>query len=259
MAGMAQPKVSCLLVTADRKEMCRRSVRCYLRQTYPSKELIILDNGSVDLTDILREIPAEERTYLRVEPADEVYIGGLRNIALEAATGEYVIPQWDDDDWFHPTRIERQVEVLESGYDACSISATLMHLDTGPYFDHPFIGILPNGVPPTIIHRRDSAIRYPDLRRTSDTAYLNSWREREFALLDPSHAYLYIRCFHGSNLWDEDHFVRRIRNTLPDAVAYGWHRFVKRDLFGHPRFQLDERATASFDAYRAESRELGLF
>lgn len=239
--------------------MCRRSVRCYLRQTHSNKQLVVLDNGTEDLSDVLADVPAEELVYLRVPPADDVFIGGLRNTALAAADGDYVIPQWDDDDWYHPTRIARQAAMLDDGYDACSIVATLMHLDSGPFFEHPYIGILPNGVPPTIMHRRDDDIRYPDLRRTSDTYYLNAWRDRRHALLPTSDAYLYIRCFHGDNLWSQEHFVRRIRNTVPDALAYGWHRFVRRDLFGHPRFQLDANARESFRAYRADSAELGLF
>ncbi len=253
------PKVSCLLVTSDRKAMCRRSIRCYLRQTYANRELVVLDNGTVDLEDILVEVPASELVYLRVAPGDDVYIGGLRNIALDAATGEYIIPQWDDDDWYHPERISKQAAFLDSGFEACSIAATLMHLDSGPFFEHPYIGILQNGVPPTIMHRREADIRYPDLRRTSDTYYLNSWRDRKYALLPVDYAYLYIRCFHGANLWTEEHFIRRIRNTVPDAVSYGWHRFVRRNLFGHPRFRLDDNAKSSFAAYCEDSRELGLF
>ena len=259
MSNTSLPKVSCLMVTANRKALCRRAVRCYLNQTYPHKELVVLDNGTEDLTDVLADVPAEELVFLKVERTPETFIGGLRNISLEAATGEIIVPQWDDDDWYHPERIARQVMVLEDGYDMCSIAATLMHLDTKPYINAPYIGILKGGVPPTMMHRRNDDIRYPDLRRTSDSYYLNAWREHKHALMPIEEAYLYIRCFHGENLWGADHFLRRMRNTVPDLLAYGWHRYVRGDVFGHPRFQLDENAREAFLMYQQDSVDLGIF
>ena len=254
-----RPRVSCLLVTADRPVLCRRAIRCYHRQTYPNTELVVLDNGSESIKHLLKDLPAGEVRYLREDPSPDRTIGGLRNAALEEATGTFVVPQWDDDDWSHPERIERQVDVLQRGYDACTLPATLMHVDSAAYFHHPFYGFLPDGVPPTIMHRRDQSIRYPTLRRTSDTAFLNAWMEKSYVQLPSEEAHLHLRYCHGGNLWEQEHFLRRMRNTPQDLLLYGWYRFIRRDLFSHPRFRLTEEAQEAFALYLEDSYACGVF
>jgi glycosyltransferase involved in cell wall biosynthesis len=254
------PTVSCLLITADRPHLIRRALRCYQQQTYDDLELIILDNGTEPIENVVRsfELPGTVQ-YHYEERSSGMWIGGLRNQALEMATGEFVIPQWDDDDWSHPERIERQVEVLQQGYDACTLQGTLMHVDHPDYFYHPFVGILPDGVPPTIMHRRDVDIRYPNIRRTSDTDYVNDWMEKRYQILPRDDSYLYLRFSHGDNLWETDHFLRRMRNTPKDLLLYAWHRFVRGDVFGHPRFRLTDKMEAAFDRYLDDSFRYGLF
>jgi glycosyltransferase involved in cell wall biosynthesis len=221
---------------------------------------VVLDNGDERIEDVVgaADVPGEVQ-YLYVERTPDLWIGGLRNQALDAATGEFVVPQWDDDDWSHPERIERQVAVLQEGYDACTLAGTLMHVDDPAYFDHPFIGLLPNGVPPTIMHRRDASIRYPNIRRTSDTDFVNDWMEKRYHILPREDSYLYLRYFHGDNLWEQDHFLRRMRNTPRDLLLYAWHRYVRGNVFGHPRFQLTDTMWAAFERYLDDSFRYNLF
>jgi len=256
----AGPKVSCLLVTADRPTLVRRALRCYAAQTYANTELVVLDNGDERIESIVAgaDLPGEVQ-YLYVERTPDLWIGGLRNQALDAATGEFVIPQWDDDDWSHPERIERQVAVLQRGYDACTLQGTLMHVDATEYFYHPFIGVLPDGVPPTIMHRRDDSIRYPNIRRTSDTDFVNDWREKRYHILPREDSYLYLRYFHGDNLWEKDHFLRRMRNTPKDLLLYVWHHYVRGNVFGHPRFQLTPTMKDAFQTYLDDSFPYDIF
>jgi len=254
------PKVSCLLVTANRPRLIRRALWCYQQQTYEPLELVVLDNGTDPVERIVRsfDLPGDVR-YRHVDRGPDLWIGGLRNQALRMATGDIVVPQWDDDDWSHPERIERQVTVLQQGYDVCTLQGTLMHVHHPDYFHHPFIGILPDGVPPTIMHRRDPSIRYPNIRRTSDTKYLNDWREKRAAILPREDSYLYLRYSHDGNLWGTDHFLRRMRNTPTDLLLYLWHRYVRGKLFDHPRFQLTDRMRSAFVRYLEDSLRFDLF
>ncbi len=256
-SAAATPTVSCLMVTANRAHLCRRAVRCYNRQTYPARELVVIDDGEQDLTPALQEVPADELVYVKLERTPENVLGHLRNLALAHATGDFLV-QWDDDDWYHATRVERQARVLQDGHDACSLYGALMHIDAEPYFLHPYVGTLPNGVPGSIMHRRSDAIRYPALRRAEDSVYLDAWRERRYTMLPREDAHLFIRCFHGDNTWEKKHFLTRMRNTVPDAVAYVWHRYVRGDLFAHPRFQLHAAAWTAFEQYLDDSYDLGL-
>ncbi|MBT8399979.1 MAG: glycosyltransferase family 2 protein, partial [Rhodothermia bacterium] len=185
------PRVSCVMVTADRPSLCRRAIWSYQQQTYRNKELVVLDNGEVSMRTLLDVLPVDEVRYVKVDRSPDATLGELRNRALSLATGEYVIPQWDDDDWSHPDRIALQASILDEGNDACALSGTLVHIDEGAFFDRPYIGILPGGVPPTIMHRSDHELRYPPLERGEDTHYVASWRDRNFAELPASFAYLY--------------------------------------------------------------------
>lgn len=251
------PKVSCLLVTADRLPFCERAIRCYRNQTYPNKELVVVDDGRDDLSPLLAQLPAGDVVYVKLAKNEANVLGTLRNIALETARGDY-IAQWDDDDWYHPDRLQHQVEVLNKGYDACALSGALMHLDTEMFLSHPYIGILKSGIPGSIMHRRNNCIRYQELRRAEDTHYLKAWNKKRYIKLPLSETHLFIRCFHGNNTWDKSHFMTRMRNTPRDLIAYFWHRYIKQDLFGHNRFTLGKEAQASFEAYLADSYELNL-
>lgn len=245
------------MVTADRMPLVRRALLCYRRQTYPNKELVIVDDGRADLTPLLADLPRDEVVYLRLDKKPENVLGRLRNTALEAASGSF-LTQWDDDDWYHAERIERQAATLMAGYDACSLSGALMHLDDPDFIHRPYVGYLKDGVPGSIMHRRDDTITYPEMRRAEDTVYLNAWRQRRYTKLPAEEVHLFIRCFHGANTWDRTHFLRRMRNTPRDLLAYGWYRHVRRDLFAHPRFRLDAAARAAFETYLEDSRSLDL-
>lgn len=220
----------------------------------------MVDNGEHPIEDLLSDLPSREVVYERVKREPNTYIGWLRNLSLEMATGDFVAPHWDDDDWYHPDRLAIQLDpLINDGYDASTLGSTLVHVESADHFDHPFIGSLPDGVPPTIVHRKSDSIRYPDLRRTSDTTYLTAWRDLRHVSLQHAFAYLYIRCFHGGNLWEENHFLRRMRNTPRDFVAYVWHRYLRGNLHGHSRFRLDTNAVRAFDLYLEDSRRLGIF
>lgn len=253
-----QPLVSCLMVTADRPQLMRRSIRCYDRQTYPNRELVVIDDGETNLAPILDDLPEDEVTYVTLDPEVDHVLGTLRNVALDEASGAY-LTTWDDDDWYHRTRIKRQAAVLEHGADACVLQGTLIHLDTPEYFCHPYIGLLDGGVPGSIMHRQDEEARYPEMSRAEDTVYLDHWLEQDYRLLPKSESHLFIRCFHGDNTWERKHFLTRMRNTPRDALAYVWHRYVRGDLFQHRRFQISDAAWDAFETYLRDSAELDLF
>jgi glycosyltransferase involved in cell wall biosynthesis len=246
------------MVTANRKRLAERAVTCFVNQTYPNRELVIIDDGTEDYSPLLREIDPRDVIYTRIAGSSGLVLGALRNMALDKARGDYLV-QWDDDDWYHPERIARQAACLDKGYDACCLSASLMHLDNRDFFSLPYIGYLPDGIPGSIMHRRSASIRYPEYRRAEDTVYLRKWMKRRYVKLPEEHAGLFIRCFHGTNTWEEEHFTRRIRNSPASWVNYMYHKFFRGDLSGHPRFRLPSNVRSAFEQYVSESRSLNLF
>lgn len=250
-------KVSCLMVTANRRDLARRAIQCFENQTYQNKELVIVDDGEEDYSLILEHLPPEQVKYVKLKKQPDFVLGKLRNRSLEEATGDYLI-QWDDDDWYHPERIKIQANILDQGYDACCLASSLMHLDTDEFMMHPYVGILPDGIPGSIMHRKSETIRYPETRRSEDTVYLEEWMKLRYYKLDHSFNYLFLRAYHGDNTWEQGHFKRRIRNSPAALIQYIWHGVIKNDLFGHPRFQLSDKAEEAFEQYIEESRELNL-
>jgi len=112
------PLVSVVLPTYDRPDRLRRALESVAAQTYPSIELVVVDDCSptplepvvegVDLRSLRRVV------YLR----NEENRGGnaTRNRGINACTGEYVAFLDDDDEW-KPSKLARQVATFEASDD----------------------------------------------------------------------------------------------------------------------------------------------
>jgi len=118
VAASAQPLVSCLMPTADRRRFVPRAIELFLRQDYAARELVIVDDGRDAVKDV---VPADPRIrYVRADRSTS--LGAKRNLACSLARGELLL-HWDDDDWTAPDRLTRQVEaLLASGADVCGLS-----------------------------------------------------------------------------------------------------------------------------------------
>jgi len=79
-----------------------------LLQDWPDKELVVVDDGSDRVEDlVMRLVPHA----IYVNLAEKQLIGTKRNLACELANGE-IICHFDDDDWSAPGRIRDQVTRL---------------------------------------------------------------------------------------------------------------------------------------------------
>lgn len=251
------PLVSCLMVTANRKHLMRRAISCFNKQSYPNKELVIVDDGTQNLDNVLNHVPGDELVYVKLDPSEDNTLGKLRNISLEKASGDF-FAQWDDDDWYHPDRLSVQIDTLNQGFDACCLSGALMHLDVEPYIRHPYVGNLPNGIPGSIMHRKDPSITYPHTRRAEDTVYLDQWMDKRYTKLSDEYSYLFLRSYHGDNTWEKEHFLRRIRNSPVDYIQYIWYAKIRGDFSRHPKFILTEKEQQSFEMFLEDSLEFDL-
>lgn len=99
--------VSVYIPTRNRSALLRRAVDSVLAQTYPEIEILICDEASTDDTaevvaDYALRFPGKF-TYLRNDTPQGAC--RARNRCIEEAVGTYVTGL-DDDDLFHPQRIE---------------------------------------------------------------------------------------------------------------------------------------------------------
>ena len=117
----ADPLVSCILPTADRRRFVAQALEYYRRQEYENRELIVLDDGADSVADLIPDDPS-----IRYERLPRrLVLGAKRNRGCELARGE-LIAHWDDDDWSAPHRLRYQVDALEQdGADVCGVSRQL--------------------------------------------------------------------------------------------------------------------------------------
>jgi glycosyltransferase involved in cell wall biosynthesis len=115
------PLVSCIMPTANRRQFVPQAIRYFQVQDYPNKELIILDDGSDSVADL---VPSDPRIrYLRQERKSTV--GAKRNLACREARGEIIV-HWDDDDWISEKRLSYQVKsLIEEQADICGLNKVL--------------------------------------------------------------------------------------------------------------------------------------
>jgi glycosyltransferase involved in cell wall biosynthesis len=115
------PKVSIIMPTYNRAGYILETIESILRQTYSNWELIIIDDGSEDNTEVLVGQVKDER--VRFYKAGRIGLNGkIKNMGLEKACGE-LIAFIDSDDFWSPVKIEKQVAALDQ-YPEAGFSLT---------------------------------------------------------------------------------------------------------------------------------------
>lgn len=121
---MAIPRISVVISTYERPDLCDRAVASVLAQTDQPLEVLICDDGSSPAT-LSRLCAWEQRDgrvrYLRFEPRAG-YPGPARNLGVAESRGDWVAFLDDDDEWL-PDKLARQ-RVYMSEADVVAGNAT---------------------------------------------------------------------------------------------------------------------------------------
>ncbi|MBC8160737.1 MAG: glycosyltransferase, partial [Roseiflexaceae bacterium] len=196
-----QPLVSCLMVTRARPELALRAIHCFQLQSYPARELVIVDDDPGDTLARAVAALADPRIVHMRLANQGLRLGELRNIALDRASGAYVT-QWDDDDLSDPERLEIQLAAIQLlKADACFLERhqlwwpqqRRMAFSTRRAWEGSFVcakALVP---------------RYPALAKGEDTPVTTRILQgSRVALLDVPQLYTYV--FHGQNTFDATHW-----------------------------------------------------
>lgn len=169
---MSRPLVTCILPTRNRRVFVGQAVRYFLRQDYPERELLVVDDGDDPVGDLV-----PENAWCRYLRLDRRYsVGEKRNRGCREARGE-LIAHWDDDDWQAADRLSRQVAALdERASQACGL-ADLLHYrvregDAWRY--RPLPGDPPWVAGCSLLYRRAAwaVTGFPDLTIGEDGAFV---------------------------------------------------------------------------------------
>lgn len=217
------PLVSCLMVTRNRPALADRAIGCFAAQTYPDRELVVVSQGGADYAAGLRASLSRHgvRDAVLVDAGPELLLGELRNLSLDAASGD-LLCVWDDDDLSHPDRLSAQVRALRDAGCHTSFLSEHLQLFAGsgelhwidwrrpPAAEYPVL-------PSTMLTTRDPAFRYPEHGRYRHLG-------EDWAMLIELHRcvpvqhltgqpQLYVYTYHGRNAFSAAHHGRmRIRS-----------------------------------------------
>src|SRR5205823_6216249 len=170
------PLVSCVMPTFNRRAFIPLALAGFRRQTYPNRELIVIDDGNDAVGDLLANEPDVRYFHSRTR----LTIGAKRNQACAEVRGRIIV-QWDDDDWYATDRIEKQVAPLLRG------EADISGLENRYILQMPhrrfwtvnrqlhrsmFIGDVHGGT--LAFERRiwSSGVHYPEINLAEDAAFL---------------------------------------------------------------------------------------
>ncbi len=117
------PLVSCVMPTYNRRRFIPNAIEYFLRQDYINKELIIIDDGTDTVEDLIPDHPLIRYYSL----SKKITLGAKLNLACSYAQGE-IIANWDDDDWYSKTRLTYQVDALKNDkIELCGINNLLYY------------------------------------------------------------------------------------------------------------------------------------
>lgn len=109
-----KPLVTVVTPAYNAERFLSEAIESILNQTYENIEYILIDDASTDNTkDIINKYAKKDNRIKTHFNAKNLNIGGVRNQGVKLAKGKYIAWQ-DADDISLPTRIEKQVEFMES-------------------------------------------------------------------------------------------------------------------------------------------------
>jgi glycosyltransferase involved in cell wall biosynthesis len=122
------PLVSILIPCFNAEHLVAQAIESALAQTWPAKEVIVVDDGS---TDGSLEVIRQFDSHIRWESGPNRGGNAARNRLLALSNGEW-LQYLDADDYLRPGKIEKQIEFLREhpDYDVIySVTASEIMLD----------------------------------------------------------------------------------------------------------------------------------
>ncbi|MCB0279347.1 MAG: glycosyltransferase [Calditrichaeota bacterium] len=198
--------VSCIMPTYNRHEFVWKSIQYFNRQSYPDRELIIMDDSDRPYPF---KIEGDRIRYYHLKRRFK--IGYKRNMACQLAQGSIVI-QWDDDDCFSSERISDQVSGLERGahitaytnhgiFDLSNWWIWQCDVDVQKYYSFPTPG---GGHTSTLGYWKiiwESGVKYANSSLGEDYGFLKQCiaKNLHYGVLDNTHQVIILR--HKNNTW----------------------------------------------------------
>jgi len=191
-------KITAVMVTGAIRgfpRMAQVAVECFHNQDYPDRELLVINQGSVDYSG-----PNIKQIF--VYRPFSLYVGIFRNMAFHFATGDYLMT-WDDDDWYSPQRMSFQAPYAAPNTIVMVKNRIQGDLQTGVYgvraSEPGFMG--------SMLYPKATEHRFLNVQNGSDAVFASNF-ENQIVLDNPPE--LYVRNWHGQNLTAREEVMRNL-------------------------------------------------
>ena len=193
------------MVTKGKPDSVRHALKMFQQQTYQAKEIVIVtDPGQMQRLSNELNLGGNNTNIRLIDSGHynkNATLGDLRNIAASAAQGKYVC-QWDDDDLYHPRRLEIQIGLLKNhSASACLLNQWIIWWPLKKRFA---ISNKRNWEG-SLLAEKSIMPEYLSLKRGEDTPVVENIikNHRTISIKNPN---LYVYVVHGKNTFDEAHF-----------------------------------------------------
>lgn len=213
--NITYPLISCICITRNRPLLLYKAIDCFVNQSYPNKELIVLYESD----DILTPEILKKCKYLAgiiiycVERSIHKKLGFLRNLAIKKASGQYIC-QWDDDDWFHSDRLMIQYQYLQLNSQPCCVLTewTIFNEKTRQAYKS-----LRRNWEGSLLAESSQfdVFQYYNLRRGEDTPLIQAISNQNLLAEINEKPWLYIYRHHTKNTFGNRHFNNLYKGSLP--------------------------------------------
>ena len=110
-------KVSVIIPCYNQSKFVQEAIESVIKQTYSNIEIVCINDGSTDnSSQVIQKLVQKYRQIVFFDEKDNCGVIYARNTAINAATGEYILPL-DADDTIEPEYIEEAVKVLDNSPD----------------------------------------------------------------------------------------------------------------------------------------------
>ena len=254
------PRISCIMPTTAKRTWClSRSIRCWLRQTWENRDLVIVSDGPgfEDISAAIAE-PLREENYLPVPmengqiyegnhlvrhfhlPDDPTRVLGEKyNACVEIANGPFIAP-WADDDWHHQQRLEVVMRSMQRQRTPVGSTNTMLCYRQRDQrtFLYWVPGLRPSLISGTMLFTKrhwEEAGGFPKKQRASDSGFVaRLLQERKLPWTAVDDPRLYCAFLHGENTGNPlgDTFERSAEQMASFSPLEGEEANMRRHLGG---------------------------
>lgn len=206
---MAQthPLISCICITNRRPVLLEKAISCFISQNYPHKELVIsYPKGDLLTRQVIDNHRSDDIQLIAMEREADESLGYARNQAIAKSKGDYVCT-WDDDDWYHSSRLSFQFNSMQtkgSGYQASVLTRIILFdlVSQQAYLSFPYTW---DG---TILCKKEVLMQnqYGYTNKAEDTHVIKFLSSKKLLFQIEDAPFLYVYIYHGENTWDYKHF-----------------------------------------------------